>query len=85
MKVLVGLACVAVVAFVGYFFWGEWQDSQRREIAAHNAFYAKCVEQSKTVPDERALMLMSDAEKRERTALSAQCLEFIETRVLGSR
>lgn len=25
LKVLVGLAAVAVIAFVGYFFWGEWQ------------------------------------------------------------
>lgn len=33
MKVLVGAACVAVLAFVGYFFWNEWQDRLARERA----------------------------------------------------
>ncbi len=28
MKALVGLACVAVVAFVSYFFWGEWKKAE---------------------------------------------------------
>lgn len=28
LKVLVGLAAVAVIAFVGYFFWGEWQKAE---------------------------------------------------------
>ncbi|WEK05777.1 MAG: hypothetical protein P0Y65_05840 [Candidatus Devosia phytovorans] len=31
MKILVGLASVAVIAFVGYFFWGEWQQRQAQE------------------------------------------------------
>lgn len=28
LKMLVGTACVAVIAMAGYFFWGEWQARQ---------------------------------------------------------
>lgn len=34
MKALIGAACIAVIAFVGYFFWSEYNRSQ---IRAHNA------------------------------------------------
>lgn len=34
MKVLIGLACVAVIAFVGYYFWGEWQKVEASRTAA---------------------------------------------------
>ena len=30
MKALVGATCIAVIAFVGYFFWGEYSRSQAR-------------------------------------------------------
>ena len=41
MKLLVGLACVAIVAFVGYFFWGEWQSSEQGRLA-EVAFMHNC-------------------------------------------
>ena len=28
MKVLVAAACVALIAFVGYFFWSEWRKAE---------------------------------------------------------
>ncbi|KFL24994.1 hypothetical protein JP74_21760 [Devosia sp. 17-2-E-8] len=31
MRLLVAVACVAVIAFVGYFFWGEWNAYRARE------------------------------------------------------
>jgi len=35
VKALVSAACVAVIAFVGYFFWGEWNQNQKdTELAA---------------------------------------------------
>ena len=34
MRFLVGAACVAVIAFVGYYFWGEYQQSQAASRAA---------------------------------------------------
>lgn len=30
MKLLIGATCVAVIAFVGYFFWNEYADAQAR-------------------------------------------------------
>lgn len=54
MRLLVGLACVAVIAFVGYFFWGEWQRSQDAEAASRlAAFIETCaeIEQSGEVAD----------------------------------
>lgn len=30
MRLLIAAACVAVIAFVGYFFWGEYSQSQAR-------------------------------------------------------
>lgn len=34
MRLLIAAACVAVIAFVGYFFWGEYIDAQARERTA---------------------------------------------------
>ncbi len=28
MRYLIGAACIAVIAAVGYYFWGEWQAHQ---------------------------------------------------------
>lgn len=30
MRILIGAACIAVLTYVGYFFWGEYQQSQAR-------------------------------------------------------
>jgi len=30
VKALIAAACVAVIAAVGYYFWGEWQGRQAR-------------------------------------------------------
>lgn len=38
MKALVGAACVAIIAFVVYFFWGEYQ--QRKQAESVRAAYA---------------------------------------------
>lgn len=29
MRILIGATCIAVLAAVGYYFWGEWQTSAR--------------------------------------------------------
>ena len=34
MKLLIGAACIAIIAFVGYYFWNEYKDTQARAIAA---------------------------------------------------
>jgi predicted negative regulator of RcsB-dependent stress response len=41
MRFLIGAACVAVIAFVGYFFWGEYNKSQAIERAMQAAQQAK--------------------------------------------
>ncbi|APY14320.1 hypothetical protein GJU94_14040 [Brucella sp. 10RB9214] len=38
MKALVGAACVAIIAFVVYFFWGEYQ--RREQASAVSAAFA---------------------------------------------
>jgi len=30
MRILIGAVCIAVLTYVGYFFWGEYQQSQAR-------------------------------------------------------
>ncbi|MDH7786328.1 hypothetical protein QBD01_002349 [Ochrobactrum sp. 19YEA23] len=42
MKLLVGAACVAVIAFVGYFFWGEYQRREEQKIAELRAEKLTC-------------------------------------------
>lgn len=44
MKVLIGTACIAVIAFVGYFFWCEYEKSQATSRAA-KATYQEALEQ----------------------------------------
>lgn len=44
MKALIGAACIAVIAFVGYFFWGEYEKSQAASRAA-KASYQEALEQ----------------------------------------
>ena len=38
MKILIGAACIAVIAFVGYYFWGEYRqheiENQASKLAA---------------------------------------------------
>lgn len=50
MRVLIGLTCVAVIAFVGYFFWGEYEKSQAATKAAR-AMYQSALEQVKEQRD----------------------------------
>lgn len=83
MKVLVGLACAAIIAFVGYFFWGEWQASRDREASARNAFYAECQALGKVMTDSDAMMRKSDEERVAIGRQADQCQEFINTEILG--
>lgn len=51
MKVLIGAACVAIIAFVGYFFWGEYQsrlELQAREAAAQKLMCNQMVSELKS-------------------------------------
>ena len=34
MKALIATACIAVIAAVGYYFWGEWQSARERAYRA---------------------------------------------------
>lgn len=59
MKILVGLASVAVIAFVGYFFWGEWQTRQtelaiRSQLALSERARASLFNQANLEPGDEA-------------------------------
>lgn len=42
MRTLVAAACIAVLAFVGYYFWGEYEKSVARAEAERRAEAAMC-------------------------------------------
>lgn len=42
MKALVGIACVAIIAFVLYFFWGEYQRREEQKLANMRAEKQVC-------------------------------------------
>lgn len=44
MRLLVGATCVAVIAFIGYFFWGEYQARQKQKLAEIRAENLMCNE-----------------------------------------
>lgn len=41
MRTLIGAACIAVIAFVGYYFWGEWSRTQAESVE-QAAFEDEC-------------------------------------------
>lgn len=41
MRFLIGATCVAVIAFVGYFFWGEYEKSRSLARLEHETKQAK--------------------------------------------
>jgi len=56
LRTLVGVAAVAMIAFVGYFFWGEWQRAQSEAKAAAELLGARKTECAMLAVDyERAL------------------------------
>lgn len=57
MKVLVGLACVAVIAFIGYFFWGEWQAARKADEATQ---LAASIAEARRVDQTRDEAMSSD-------------------------
>lgn len=57
MKALLGLACVAVIAFVAYFFWGEWQTAR---LAAEARQLATAIAESRRVDQSRDEAMSSD-------------------------
>lgn len=56
MRVLAGLACIALLAFVGYFFWGEYQKGRDQEL---HAIFAEC---DRIMSDPRDVNSMGPAE-----------------------
>lgn len=73
MKLLVGAACVAVIAFVGYFFWGEYASSQA---VNRQAFKASC-DQLLTEGATRDVSTLTDTEKVRIRKQIADCIAFI--------
>lgn len=79
MKTIVAIACVAVIAFVGYFFWEEWRSSEAVRVAQGNALYADCLEHARNVPTERDLLVMSQIDRDERLAKTEECLAILQS------
>jgi len=51
MKVLIAATCVAVLAAVGYFFYGEYADAQAREaLAERQSIKAGCAKIARDMP-----------------------------------
>lgn len=74
MKILVGFACVALIAFVGYFFWGEWQkaDAPRQ---AEIAFLHDCHRSGGEFTKRRETSLMIGRDFPELVADMQGCLD----------
>lgn len=68
LKALIGLAAVAVIAFVGYFFWGEWQ---RADAEARDRAEATRLAREKQMADVAALAAI-------RRTLATRCVEMAD-------
>lgn len=42
MKLLIGAACIAIIAFVGYFFWNEYSHREAQKLADIRAQKLMC-------------------------------------------
>lgn len=67
MRLLVGVTCVAVIAFIGYFFW-EAKQAERQQFAAACEAMAR-----NGAPDE------TPSDKRLASKRLQDCVNFIET------
>lgn len=75
MKVLVGAACIAVIAFVGYYFWNEYRAAEMHKRQAYAASCARIVTTNEKY-DEKYASSMSNEERIYRLR---QCVDFYET------
>lgn len=44
MRFLISVACICIIAFVGYFFWGEYEKQQASQRAATAAYQAAIIQ-----------------------------------------
>ena len=81
MKALVGATCIAVIAFVGYFFWGEYAKETAREKAAVarsvTAFSDNCFRLVESSPkyDKKFAMSLSPTDRK---ALLQECVDAFQ-------
>ena len=75
MKVLVGAACIAVIAFVGFYFWNEYRAA---EMLKRQAFANDCGKITSNSPtfDEAYTKAIPQAEHVNRLR---KCLDFYES------
>ncbi|GEM_PF-3353886 len=79
MRVLIGATCVAVLAFVGYFFWGEYQQSQAATRAAQ-AMHKATMEKQKEQRDFECDARVTDLKSWVAGKPSGQSQSFLEAR-----
>lgn len=75
MKALVGAACIAIIAFVGYYFWNEYRSA---EAMRRQAFANGCAKITSINPkfDEAYTKSLPQAELVNRLR---KCLDFFES------
>lgn len=76
-KWLAGAACVAAIAYVAYFFFGEWSRNAAAAANSQAAAISRCQEHAKQRPTERDLMAMSEEEKADRYKTTGECLALL--------
>lgn len=75
MKLLVGAACVAIIAFVGYYFWKEYRANEAFDRYAFSAKCDKLIEEGKRLD----ISTISDAEKVRKRRSINECIQFLQT------
>ncbi|MBC8719312.1 hypothetical protein [Ochrobactrum sp. Marseille-Q0166] len=73
MKLLIGAACIAIIAFVGYYFWNG-QKVERQQFAANCHSIAQ-----NGPPDE------TPSDKRLASKRIQDCVDFLKTGKLPTR
>jgi len=75
MKALVGAACIAIIAFVGYYFWNEYRTA---EMLKRQAFATDCGKITSNSPtfDEAYTKAIPQPEHVNRLR---KCLDFYES------
>lgn len=84
MRILIGAACIAVLTYVGYFFWGEYNQSRFDALAEESAvkslqdFMHTCNRLTTNDPsyDEAYSKSLSNSE---RIAIADKCIAFEQT------
>lgn len=82
MKLLIGATCVAVIAFVGYFFWNEYADAQARaenaQALERTAFEDNCAKLVVNDPKYDAAMI-GRLTPEELDGKQTDCIAYFET------